>query len=113
MLRMPPVCAVTGEPADTAIVIYVGDVDLILPVCDRIRNQHLRPFGPLRTARRIRPWQHGDVIGLGNAADEFVEQLLKINEAGSVYVGGLYPLKNPLKDPRPAHEGIGPEEQAA
>lgn len=93
MLRMPPTCAVSGEPADTAIVVQVGDVDLILPVCDRIRSEHLRRFGPLRTAWRIRPSVHDDVIRLGNASSAFVEQLLTINEPGRVYAGGLYPLK--------------------
>lgn len=98
MLRMPPVCAVTGEPADTAIIVCVGDADLILPVCDRVRSEHLRPLGALRTAWRLRPSMRDGVITLHNAAGPFVDQVLGINEPGTVYVGGLYPLKTTSPD---------------
>lgn len=92
-LKMPAVCAVTGEPADTAIIVCVGNVDLILPVTSGVRAEHDRPFGALRTAWRIRPSIRNGVVTLKNAAGEFVDQLIKLNEPGSVYAGGLYPLR--------------------
>lgn len=92
-MKMPPVCAVTGQPAETAIIVSFGSVDLILPVTNRVREEHDRPFGALRTAWRLRPSVRDDVVTLDSASCEFVAQLLKINDPGTLYVGGLYPLK--------------------
>lgn len=92
-LRMPSVCAITGEPADTAIILAIGDSDLILPASERIRAEHNRRLGQLRTAWRLRPTVDDDVVTLHNLSRAFVDALLKLNEPGLVCTGGLRPLK--------------------
>ena len=99
---MPPVCAVTGESADTAIIVSFGSVDLILPVTSGVRADHDRPFGALRTAWRLRPSVRNGVVTLENAAERFVEQLIELNEPGTVHAGRLYPLKSPTRMSQPA-----------
>lgn len=89
---MPSVCVVTGEPADNAIIVSFGSVDVILPVTNEVRAEHDRPLGALRTAWRLRPSVRNGVVTIENASGNFVAQLLKVNEPGTVYVGGLYPL---------------------
>lgn len=97
-LKMPPVCAVTGAPADSAIIVSFGGIDLILPATSRVRADHDRPFGDLRTAWRLRPSIRDGVVTVRHLPRGFVEQLVKLNEPGRIYVGGLYPLKDPLRD---------------
>lgn len=101
-LKMPPVCAVTGEPTETAIIVSFGNVDLILPVTDEVRAEHDRPFGALRTAWRLRPSVRNGVVTLHTAAAEFVDQLIKLNKPGTLYAGGLYPLKPTARTSGPA-----------
>ena len=96
---MPPICAITGRPADTAIIVRVGHLDLILPATSQIRADHTRFLGTLRTARRLRPSVDDGVVTLHTAAGEFVEQLIKINQPGTLYAGGLYPLAPPTRRP--------------
>ncbi|GGL67253.1 hypothetical protein GCM10011575_27190 [Microlunatus endophyticus] len=112
MLKMPPICAVTGRPADTAIIVRVGHLDLILPATTAIRADHSRFLGTLRTARRLRPSVDDDVVTLHHAAGEFVEQLIMSNEPGTLYVGGLYPLA-PSNRQSPATADAGPTQLAA
>lgn len=104
---MPAVCAVTGEPADTAIIVSFGSVDVILPVTSEVRTHHDRPFGALRTAWRLRPSVRNGVVTLPNAANGFVEQLIKINEPGILYAGGLYPLESRTRASQPATTAAG------